>query len=80
MTRHCDRPGCPDQAVSTLGYEYAQSTVWLVDLTGDSHPATYDLCLFHADSLTVPIGWDLRDRRQAIVEHEQRRSSQTHSV
>ena len=54
--------------------------MWLVDLTGDSHPATYDLCLSHADSLTVPIGWDLRDRRQAIVAHEQARSADASTV
>lgn len=66
MTRHCDRPGCTESAASTLGYDYAESTVWLVDLTGEPHPATYDLCLRHADTLTVPIGWELRDRRSAL--------------
>ena len=70
MTRHCDRPGCQGSAVATLGYDYSESTVWLVDLTTEGHPATYDLCGFHADNLTVPIGWDLRDRRQAATPAE----------
>jgi len=64
MTRHCARPGCADQATSTFGYAYAERIVWLVDLTNEPHPSTYDLCRRHAAILSVPKGWELRDRRE----------------
>ncbi|MEJ5254707.1 MAG: DUF3499 family protein [Acidimicrobiales bacterium] len=66
MTRQCARPGCAESASSTFGYDYAQRTVWLVELTGEPHPSTYDLCRRHADGLTVPKGWELRDRRNLV--------------
>lgn len=64
MTRQCARPGCADAATSTFGFDYADQTVWLVDLRAEAHPATYDLCHRHAATLSVPHGWELRDVRQ----------------
>lgn len=64
MTRQCARPGCANSADATLGYDYAERVVWLVDLSDQPHPSTYDQCRRHADTLTVPRGWELRDRRQ----------------
>lgn len=66
MTRQCARPGCADRATSTFEYAYAEQTVWLADLTDEPHPATYDLCRRHAEALTVPQGWQLRDRRDLV--------------
>ena len=64
MTRSCARPGCGEPACATLGYDYANRTVWLVEpLADEAHPAYYDVCRRHADSLVVPRGWQLRDRR-----------------
>jgi hypothetical protein len=69
MPRTCSRPGCADRASSTLAYEYRASTAWLDDLADDAHPSTYDLCHGHAGTLSVPKGWDLRDRRRGKATH-----------
>lgn len=66
MARLCSRPGCAEPAVATLGYDYGEATVWLVDVTPEAHPATYDLCMRHADGLSVPLNWELRDRRNFV--------------
>lgn len=66
MTRQCARPDCAEHATSTFGYDYRESTVWLVDLTEAPHPANYDLCQRHANALSVPVGWQLRDRRTFV--------------
>jgi hypothetical protein len=64
MTRSCARPGCGEQASATFGYDYANSTVFLDALADESHPAVYDVCRRHADSMSVPRGWHLVDRRR----------------
>jgi len=64
-SRHCSRPGCSEEAAVTLTYDYAQSQVWLDRLAGERDPHAYDLCVRHADRLTPPNGWQLRDRRPA---------------
>lgn len=63
MTRKCARPGCPRHAVATLSYSYADSVVWVVELTAEAHPMVHDMCAQHADNLRVPRGWECRDRR-----------------
>lgn len=50
-------------ATATFAYEYAARTVWLDDLDAEPHPFTYDLCTRHGATLSVPRGWELRDRR-----------------
>jgi hypothetical protein len=37
--------------------------VWLDGLAPDRDPHAYDLCGRHADRLTAPQGWHVRDRR-----------------
>ena len=66
MPRQCTRPGCSDQATATLAYDYAGSTVWLDDLAVEADPHAYDLCKRHANHLSVPRGWELRDRRNLV--------------
>ena len=63
MSRQCARPGCPEWAIATLAYDYGSRTVWLDDVADEGHPSTYDLCPRHANTLRVPLGWQLRDRR-----------------
>jgi Protein of unknown function (DUF3499) len=65
MSRQCARPGCSTTASATLAYDYEQRTSWLVPLSDERHPMAYDLCDVHADTLTVPRGWRLDDRRAA---------------
>jgi hypothetical protein len=68
MTRQCARPGCSAAAGATLAYDYKKRTTWLDPLTPESHPMSYDLCVTHADTLTVPRGWRLEDRRHVSVD------------
>jgi len=37
--------------------------VWLDDLASERDPHAYDLCGRHAERLTAPRGWQVRDRR-----------------
>lgn len=67
MQRRCARPGCSEQAVSTLSYDYSKGTVWLEHLTDEGHPMTHDLCSRHADTLSVPRGWVLQDTRTRVT-------------
>lgn len=61
--RTCRRTGCRWPAAASLSYRYATRQVWLVDLRPAPDPALYDLCPDHADTLTVPRGWDRVDER-----------------
>ncbi len=66
MARRCARPDCCETASATLAYDYASSTVWIAPLADECHPMTHDLCEPHADHLSVPRGWQLRDRRDVL--------------
>ncbi len=57
--RRCSRTGCPDPAVSTLTYVYADSTAVLGPLATLAEPHSYDLCAAHATRLTAPLGWEV---------------------
>lgn len=45
--------------MATLTYVYADRAVVLGPLATYAEPHTYDLCLQHAERLTVPRGWDV---------------------
>lgn len=64
MARSCARPACGGRATATFEYNYADQIVYLDPLADEAHPALYDVCTRHADSLTVPRGWTLLDRRR----------------
>ncbi|QRN81485.1 MAG: DUF3499 family protein [Nocardiopsis sp. BM-2018] len=64
MARQCTRTGCADAAVVTLSYDYARAMVWIDELLAERDPHSYDLCGRHGGRVTVPQGWQLRDRRQ----------------
>lgn len=66
MARRCARPDCHRAATTTLSYDYGTSTVWLAHLSDEDHPMTHDLCVEHADRMSVPRGWQLRDRRDVV--------------
>ena len=66
--RHCSRSGCSERAAVTLTYDYRHSHVWLDELIAERDPHAYDLCVRHAERLSVPHGWRLDDRR-ALRQH-----------
>lgn len=45
--------------MATLTYVYADSTAVLGPLAVYPEPHSYDLCVHHADRLTVPRGWEV---------------------
>lgn len=57
--RLCSKPSCTRGAVATLTYDYQDSTAVLGPLATSVEPHTYDLCEVHAESLTVPRGWQV---------------------
>ncbi len=57
-------------ATAGLGYDIAATTAWLYDLdsatiagTARQRDMMIPLCRVHADKITVPVGWELVDRR-----------------
>lgn len=45
--------------MATLTYVYSDQTAVLGPLATHAEPHTYDLCVAHAERLTVPRGWDV---------------------
>lgn len=68
--RSCRRPGCGWSATASLSFRYATGQVWLLDLSNTPDPSLYDLCTAHADTLTVPRGWERVDERAQAVRQE----------
>lgn len=62
-SRTCAKPGCSSTATASLSYDYSGRTAWVEVLDAEAHPMAYDLCNEHADTLKVPQGWSLSDRR-----------------
>ena len=59
LSRQCSRTACSGGAVATLTYVYSEQTAVLGPLATYAEPHTYDLCVVHAEGLTVPLGWDV---------------------
>ena len=57
--RRCSRPGCGKPAVATLTYAYAESTAVVGPLAAVAEPHSWDLCAYHAERITAPLGWEL---------------------
>ncbi len=59
MKRTCSRATCSKPAVATLTFVFADSMAVLGPLAAQAEPGCYDLCIDHAKSTTVPLGWQL---------------------
>lgn len=59
MKRTCSRATCSRPAVATLTFVFADSMAVIGPLAAKSEPGCYDLCVDHANSTTVPVGWQL---------------------
>lgn len=57
--RRCTRTSCNERAVATLSYNYSEQVAHLAPIHGVVEPHTYDLCLKHSQSLTVPRGFTI---------------------
>lgn len=56
------RPGCDRDAAARLTYDTIGCQVWLDDLA-ERTGRNQEICVLHAERLTVPRGWALEDRR-----------------
>lgn len=56
------RPGCDRDAAARLTYDTIGCQVWLDDLA-ERTGRNQEICILHAERLTVPRGWALEDRR-----------------
>jgi hypothetical protein len=65
MARLCERPGCSERGAVAYGFDPDRLLVWLAAFDPDAErPRAGVLCKRHADSLVVPVGWTLDDRRE----------------
>ena len=63
MERLCGRPGCSDPASVAYGMQAEDLVFWLDHLPDVPDTIGGVLCRRHADSMVVPRGWTLDDRR-----------------
>jgi len=68
LSRQCSRTACSGGAVATLTYVYSEQTAVLGPLATYAEPHTYDLCVVHAEGLTVPLGWDVIRLTEELVD------------
>jgi hypothetical protein len=69
--RLCDRPACGATSTVALTFQYANRRVWLDDLPDDPDPSMIELCTFHADRVSVPVGWSGEDRRSVASDRSE---------
>ncbi|MFP7695682.1 DUF3499 domain-containing protein [Trueperella sp. LYQ143] len=57
--RTCCRDRCQEPAVATMTYGYREATGVLGPLSPVLQPGALDLCKHHAETVTVPVGWNM---------------------
>jgi hypothetical protein len=67
--RHCARPGCNAPAVATFTFDGLHRVVWLNPLAEAAAYSAGDLCRRHAERMTPPRNWEMRDTRPPAEEH-----------
>lgn len=65
--RLCSRTACAGTATASCAFSYGHRLVWIAPLDRDRDPSFYDLCEVHLETLRVPKGWSLEDRRATTV-------------
>lgn len=68
--RLCSRSTCPQPAVATLTYVYADQCVVVGPLATYAEPHSYDLCDRHAERLSAPRGWEVLRLRNSVDEEQ----------
>jgi len=66
MVRQCARPGCRAPAAATFNFNGLERVVWVGPLAAASTLSAGDLCRRHADRLSPPLHWELRDVRSTV--------------
>ena len=63
MVRSCARPVCNAPAAATFTFDGLRRIVWISPLAEAAAYSAGDLCARHANALTPPRNWELRDSR-----------------
>jgi hypothetical protein len=68
VARLCERPTCRREAGIVYGFDAERLLVWFEALKPEQTSRMQGgvLCAEHAARMTVPRGWHLEDRRQAV--------------
>lgn len=66
VRRLCERPGCSAPAEVSYGIDNSALLVWIDNRPLPERELAGRLCRRHADAISVPRGWSIDDRRQAI--------------
>jgi hypothetical protein len=66
VRRLCERPGCSAPAEVSYGIDNSALLVWIDNRPLPERELAGRLCRRHADAISVPRGWSVDDRRQAI--------------
>lgn len=66
MRKLCERPGCSAPAEVSYGIDNSALLVWIDNRPLPERELAGRLCRRHADAISVPRGWSVDDRRQAI--------------
>lgn len=66
VRRLCERPGCSAHAEVSYGIDNSALLVWIDNRPIPERELAGRLCRRHADAISVPRGWTVDDRRQAI--------------
>jgi hypothetical protein len=77
MTRHCSRPGCNAAAAAAFNFDGLRRIVWLNPIINERDHSAGDLCRRHADRLSPPLHWELRDLRRSKTAEPARAAPQT---
>jgi hypothetical protein len=76
MSRHCARPGCNAPAAAAFNFDGLRRIVWLNPLVETRDCTAGDLCARHADRLTPPLHWELRDLRNVRAVRAKQRAAE----
>jgi len=66
VRRLCERPGCAGPAEVSYGIDNSALLVWVDNRPIPERELAGRLCRRHADAISVPRGWTIDDRRQAV--------------
>jgi hypothetical protein len=66
VRKFCERPGCSAPAEVSYGIDNGALLVWIDNRPLPERELAGRLCRRHADAISVPRGWTVDDRRQAI--------------
>ena len=64
MAHQCERPACAEPAAVAYGFDPSRGVAWLEAFVA-TDPHHGRLCRRHAETMVVPQGWWLEDRRSA---------------